>query len=533
MKKTLSILLSVTVCISCSQLKTNSKTEKQIELLNKNQTEYLFQNIINDIETYDAEMIYTRNNNKDISWDSYKEYHKGKWETGVTEEALRELFYDFGKGYVNGHSRFRFLYPKKSQVKKKRVFYKSEIKLGYTYPEVSFFDLETKNTIIEINDVPIKDILWEFKNYKTKSINENAVIDAFKEGFENRFLKIENEFPHTATFSNGQKKTITYIEKTTIKRYDIYANINVDNYKNWKLISKGYKVALLQKNNVALIKIRNFKYPNGRGGGVSCEDVNPADSTMCKDVRLLKTGLDSISKNIEYLIFDLQGNHGGQENTPFLKMFSPGPFYDLRVQYRKTPLLLNPKIREALNYYESRGENWFKQIKNNGIYDKTKEGDFLPPRADFCRGDFNCKLVKQKPNDALTSKFKKIIILVNDATASSADDFTFRFKENKNVYVAGQPQASDLTYALITVLYYLDEEGKIQKIYYGNIQEEPKVEGTKLFKFDIPYSKTVGENGEILQGNPLPLDLLVPITKENFKTKEIDVLNNVLEKMCN
>jgi len=57
-------------------------------------------------------------------------------------------------------------------------------------------------------------------------------------------------------------------------------------------------------------------------------------------------------------------------------------------------------------------------------------------------------LVKQLPNDSLTSKFEKIILLVNSATASSADDFVYRFSENKNVFIVGQPQASDLTYAL-------------------------------------------------------------------------------------
>ena len=509
----------------------NTAILKQVEVLDKKRTESLFQNIINDIEKFDAEMIHTRNNNKDVSWGTYKKHHKEKWKTGVTEETFKKLFYSFSKGYVNGHSHFRFLYPNNN--KKKRIFYKSNIKLGYTYPKVSFYDLESKKTIVKINDILIEDILWRFKNYETKTIGENAMIQSFKESFESRYLKVKNEVPHTITFSNGQKKVIKYSERTKIKEDNRYTSIDVGEYKDWKIISKGYKAALLQKENIALIKIKNFKYPNGRGGEVSCKNASLADSTMCKDVRMLKENLDVISKNIDYLIFDLQGNHGGQENTPFLKMFSPDSFYDLRVQYRKTPLLLDVDIRNALNYYGSRGENWFKRINENGIYEKTPDGDFLPPRADFCRGDYNCKLVKQVPNDFLTSKFKKIILLVNNDTASSSDDFVFRFKENKNVFLAGQPQAADLTYSLITVLYYLDNTRKIQKVYFGNIQKEPEIVGTKLFKFDIPYSKTVDKNGKILQGNPLPLDLLVPITKENFKIKELDVLNQVVKKMCN
>jgi C-terminal processing protease CtpA/Prc len=139
----------------------------------------------------------------------------------------------------------------------------------------------------------------------------------------------------------------------------------------------------------------------------------------------------------------------------------------------------------------------------------------------------------QKPNDSLASKFKKIILLVNEGTASSADDFVYRFKENDNVLIAGQPQSADLTYALITVLYYLSDSGEIRRKYFANAQEEPKVSGTRLFKFDIPYSKTVDKEGNMLQGNPLTLDLLVPITKENFSQRELSVLEHAIEYLIN
>jgi len=73
---------------------------------------------------------------------------------------------------------------------------------------------------------------------------------------------------------------------------------------------------------------------------------------------------------------------------------------------------------------------------------------------------------------------------VNSGTASSADDFVYRFAENDKVYVIGQPQAADLTYALITALYYIDSSNQIKRVFYANAQREPSIFGKKLFKFD-------------------------------------------------
>jgi hypothetical protein len=244
-------------------------------------------------------------------------------------------------------------------------------------------------------------------------------------------------------------------------------------------------------------------------------------------------GLQSIKKNTNYLVFDLQDNLGGNENTPFVKMFCPKPFTDTRVHYRKTELIEDPEIRNALNYFTPNAENWYRTLQENGIYQKVKYGDFLPVRGDFCRGDSLCGTTLINPNNDLTSKFKKIIILTNHATGSSADDFVFRLKEFGGAYVVGQPHSADLTYSLISVVYYINEQGNLDRVFYGNAQEKPSISGKELFKIDIPYAKTVDTNGNMLQGNPLEMDLLVPITPNNFNTVKKDVLDQTINHYCN
>lgn len=524
-KRVLPTIILVSLLASCGSFHKS--------LLNKKQTTSLFEMMISDIEFFDAEMIETRDNTKEVSWEEYKAYHEKFWSKSVSPEELKKLFYKFKRGYLNGHSHLVFIHPteKKNQTYSDQ---ESTIKLGYSYPEISFYNLENRKKIVSINNKPIEDIYWNFSNYETSKARSNAVLKTFSTYFNQGYLRIDGEAPYLIHYEDQKADSVLYIPTEYPDEDIFFDGIDLVGFDDWEIIEKGYKVALLKKNDVALIKIKNFIYMNGFGGDMDCvgaiEEI--PDSTMCKDVKVLMMGLQSIKDQTSFLIFDLQDNPGGNENTPFLKMFCPGPFSDTRVQYRKTELLEDPEIRDALSYFTPNAENWYNSIQENGIYEQVEYGDFLPVRGDFCRGDDTCGLTPISPSNDLTSKFDKIIILTNDGTGSSADDFTFRFKEYGGAFVAGQPQSADLTYSLISVLYYIDVHGKLDRVFYGNAQQKPDVLGTELFKIDIPYCKTLNSDGKTLQGNPLPMDLLVPIKPDNFVNIKRDVLDRTIENYC-
>jgi hypothetical protein len=494
--------------------------------LSKRQTAKLYNAIISEIEFIDAEAIDVRNNNKKVKWKDYKDYHKKKFEDIASKEEFKNVFLNFAKGFTNGHAHFEF---KLDDTDKHKPTKFSNIKIGYTHPTLSFFDLESKKEIASINNKPIKDVFNFFENYETVSSSTIRSKRSFKRAFERNNLKIDGNYPTKIIFKDGSKKEVAYKVPDKIESpLELYSKgLDLSKYTNWEKVATGYKAALLKRNDVALIKIKNFLYFKGRGGNIACDSI-AADSTICSDIRKIKQGLVSIRDKINYLIFDLQDNFGGSENTPFLKMFSPEPFYDLRVEYKKTGLLKNESLRNHLNYNNTSAENWFKNIENNGIYDNVLMGKFLPVRADFCRGSENCEIKPIFPNDSITKGFKKYIILVNEGTASSADDFAFRFSKFPKTVIAGQPQSADLTYALVTVLFYLDKNNTIQKMYLGNNQRDYTCNGTELVKIQIPYSKTVDEDGFMLQGNPLDLDFEVPLTEENFENREVDVLQKTI-----
>ena len=526
MKRLISLtLLLITLIVSCSLAKKS--------LLNKKQTSALFDMMISDIEYYDTEMISTRNNNKEVSWNDYKAFHNN-WNKSVSPKELKQLFNEFRRGYLNGHSHLEFLYPIE-KTKKLYAEYESTVKLGYTYPDISFYNVENGNIIVSINNKPIEEIFWNFSNYETTKIRPNAVLKNFSSSFNQRNLRVDGETPKVISYEDQKVDSVFYNSVEPSSEDIFFDGIDLGGYEDWETIEKGYKVALLKKNDVALIKIKNFIYMNGFGGDMDCD--NPieeiADSTMCKDVKLLMRGLQSVKDKTNFLIFDLQDNLGGNENTPFVKMFCPAPFTDTRVQYRKTKLFEDPETRDALNYFNPKAENWYNTLRENGIYQQVSYGDFLPMRGDFCQGDDECGLGIIKPNNDLTSIFDKIIILTNDGTGSSADDFVFRFKEFGGAFIAGQPHSADLTYSLISVLYYVDEQGNLDRVFYGNAQKKPSISGKELFKINIPYSKTIDKNGNMLQGNPMPMDLLVPIMPDNFINVKRDVLDRAIEYYCN
>ena len=508
---------------------TNCKTAEKVAEkppLSKKQITKLYLDIISEIEFIDAEAIAVRNNNKKVKWNDYKDYHKTKFDKITSIEEFKTAFLNFAKGFTNGHAHFEF---KLDDTDKHKPTKFSNIKIGYTHPTLSFFDLESKKEIAFINNKSIKDVFNFFENYETVSSSTIRSKRSFKRAFERNSLKIDDNYPTEITFKDGSKKAVAYKVPDKIKSpLELYSKgLDLSKYTDWEKVSTGYKAALLKRNDVALIKIKNFLYFKGRGGNITCDSI-AADSTICSDIRKIKHGLVKIKDHINYLIFDLQDNFGGSENTPFLKMFSPEPFYDLRVQYKKTGLLKNESLRNHLNYNNTSAENWFKNIEKNGIYDNIPMGEFLPTRADFCRGSDNCEIKPIQPNDNITKGLKKYIILVNEGTASSADDFAFRFSKFPKTVIAGQPQSADLTYALVTVLFYLDENNTIQKMYLGNNQRDYTCNGIELGKIQIPYSKTADEDRFMFHCNPLDLDFEVPLTKENFKNREVDVLQKTI-----
>jgi hypothetical protein len=83
--------------------------------LSKKQVCKLFDDMILEIETLDAEGIEVRNTTKDVNWNTYKKFHRKKFKKVKSYYELKQKFEAFGAGFVCGHSDFNFLYPVKKE----------------------------------------------------------------------------------------------------------------------------------------------------------------------------------------------------------------------------------------------------------------------------------------------------------------------------------------------------------------------------------------------------------------------------------
>ena len=484
----------------------------------------VYEQMIAEIEYMDAEAIEVRNRLKDIKWNQYVMYYKTNFLASRNFSELKKAFDAFAEGFSNGHSKFNFLYPTQKSKAKSQFINRA---IGFTYPELSFFDLQTKKRIKAIDGYDIDSLFHQFRNYKTKTLTPLASQNHFVSAVNNGKYTIQKNKPKRFELEDQEIIDVAYHSteiKTKRELYDEEVNMK---YRDWNLIAKGYKTAVFTKDDIALVKIKNFRFKRS-SSNLDCNGKFK-DSTICSDIQIMRNALQSIKDKVSYLIVDLQDNRGGNENTSFLKELSPYPFKDMSVQYRKTKMLLDNNFRKNIFYGFEGAEVWFDEIQNNGVFSTTKEGAFLPPRADFCRGADNCDLKEIPSSNYNNYNFKKTIILVNEITASSADDFTFRMKKYGKALIAGQPQSADLTFALVDVTFFLDDKNKVVKKYFASEADEPDL--VPLFSFSIPYSKTVKDTGELLQGNPLDLDLLIPITTDNYSDKYQHTLDTAVDKL--
>ena len=490
------------------------------KFLTKSQIKDLYNRMISEIEFLDAEGIETRNRSREVSWKKIKKHYKKRFLASKNWDELESVYEKFGNGFVNLHSSFRFFSPNG----KKSDAVLSNLKIGYEYPEINFFERESKEDISHFNETPIDEVFKKFLNYECSFNSDIGCQMYFSSQFRRGKLTVKGERVKSIRLKNGRTLKVTY-KKASSARPGDWEGFE-KKYSDWNLVKKGYRVAVLQKKNVALVKVLDFIYKRGSGRDFRCSKSG-GEGSMCADILLIREALDSIKNKTNYLVLDMQNNRGGRENTAFVAEFALKPFYDLRVRYKKTNLLDDEVLRKYLFYSSSRAETWYQNLVANGTLASIKNGSYLPQRGDFCRGSRNCEMKPIEPNKK-DRKYKKITVLTNQMCVSSCDDFVWRMQEFADASIIGQPQAADATYSRILVAFYLDQKGRIANKYFGDGQKV-EVAGRKIATMRIPYSRTVSKDGKLLQGRPARLARLVPVTKENFGEIEKVVLGEAVK----
>lgn len=158
------------------------------------------------------------------------------------------------------------------------------------------------------------------------------------------------------------------------------------------------------------------------------------------------------SAQFDSIVFDMIDNHGGNSPIPYYALFTQKPYQEQFAQFRKIKELERKDMLENNFWGDQAKDIWLQNLKKNGIFDKTPEGEFLPAVPQFCADQkIDCRDGLFQPR---RHSFKgKIKILMNQWTISSGvgfvDNMVKLFKNRVTTY--GHYDSADSAYSRATV----------------------------------------------------------------------------------
>lgn len=283
-------------------------------------------------------------------------------------------------------------------------------------------------------------------------------------------------------------------------------------YPGFNLAYAGNRACVYQSesdSSVAVLRITSFQY------------------------RLLRTEqpIRSVNQEVEallpwwkkhatwsHLVIDVIDNGGGNSPIPYYRLLLLEPFQEQYVQFRKGPELADARLRMNDNglFWGVQGQEiWFQRMLKEGVWDKTPVGQFLPHIPQFCANE------EQDCSEGLIRPFEhpfggRISVLLNQFCVSSCDGFVWQMKTKlgSRAKLFGQPQAADPAYSRLTIHAYLDANAPHGfKLEISPIREQ--TDPRPWISQTVYVTRSVSEDGQILDGKPLALDGFVPYTLEN------------------
>jgi hypothetical protein len=485
------------------------------------QREEIADKLLAGIERIDAIAIELRNKTRDVDWDTYKSITIRRIVNSTNWNSLYRSIDNLHYGILNRHS---YLVIDKSIRRNVTNYAKwPKLELGYTWPKVSFFSTINYKSIEKINNHKVEDIFENFFNFYCNDVHQSGCLRFFSSYMKSGYFFLGAEDQLRVSYTDGssevfdKKDKVKRNQKSSINCSEVYSSLSLN------LIYDGSQSCLFETPDAFVLKILNFGNWGTNYDDIYCE--HPTEQGMCFDINTIKKITYSSSKKT--LIIDLQNNKGGTENTPWIAALTRRGFKDNLVMYKNLHLLLQPDVRSSAFYHSERAEKWYQILKGKVSNNVDEYGDFLPIRADFCRGSKECG-IRTIRSSTTPIQYKNLKLVINEGCVSSCDDFIWRTRRYANAETYGQLPATDGTYARLNGYLFMNKQGIITSIFTGEGSEPLGDNGTLLVTYQIPISKTVNADGESLEGDNKILDFPLPIDKQNFSNLDIENLKRTL-----
>ena len=296
--------------------------------------------LFNEIERLDASASDIRNTTKSVSWKEYREVSTKKIVAADSFKELAKALDYAQQGFINSHSSIQ-LYSSLYNSRKlyENVSYQKGLKLGFEYPNISFFSLKSRKSLTSINGIDLLKEFNKFKNFKCEYAHDVACLDKFVKWIDYGLIDLNLKMTNVFLSQQGDswKETIEPLQYTPqLSQKEDCADYAMY-HSSMHLTHESEHSCILQKNDLVIFKLTKFA-----DWGVSYDDIycnTPAKKdSLCFDIQTLTKKLEELGS--VKLIIDLQGNSGGAENTPLVAVVARQGFYDNLVKYRNSKEML-------------------------------------------------------------------------------------------------------------------------------------------------------------------------------------------------
>lgn len=437
-------------------------TQNPPSLPSQNERVEMFKGMVSEINRLDGEGLIPRTNRPE-SWQVTTDKLAKEAESAKTLFELAKVYKRLDATYPNLHARIFFhkdFDREKSEGKVKFTFRIQPDLAKKDQEHYKYFilkerddksDLQNGDQILKINSVPIAEIENENFLFCKFPLKDQCALD-LHDNFRREILFWDRTKQLTLTVLRNNleqevKVTPTIDLSGNVKGSEQFLTCEEyeNRYPDFDLEYKGYNLCAYTSKkipNKIVLRIQSFVYSD------DATIRNLSNEVSFFWINYWKRN----SSKFNEIIFDVIDNHGGESPIPYYGLFTQKPYQEQFSQFRKIKEFERKDIFESNFWGEKSKEIWLENLKKEGVFEKTKEGEFLPTVPQFCAiQDKDCREGLFQP---VKHKFSgRIKILINRWCVSSCVGFTDNmaklFKGKVKIY--GHADSADSAYSRLTI----------------------------------------------------------------------------------
>jgi hypothetical protein len=215
--------------------------------------------------------------------------------------------------------------------------------------------------------------------------------------------------------------------------------------------------------------------------------------------------------DVETLVVDVIGNHGGDAPIAWYELLLDAPFQEQYVRFKRFAELERPDLLEEIFWHDGGKQLWLDAVRRDGTFAATPVGAFLPPIPQFCADrKQDCRATKWSPR---AHGFRgDVRVLVDPECVSSCVGFVWQMRHalGDRARLFGLPDSADSTFSRLAILASPTASGDVL------VEVGPRKRATNVTSPEpwvrqlVSVTASTDPEGRTISGVPQALDAWVP-----------------------